>query len=153
MFEAGCAAACVLNSDTPDLPTEYLVRCARELEDGRDRVVIGPADDGGYYLLGVSRPHRRLFGDIEWSSPRVLGQTLERVGELGLEVVMLPSWSDIDDDASLRKFVMSLESGSASGSDRPFTAPYSSAHLRSSLRETDLGRRLDLPAQMRVDAA
>jgi hypothetical protein len=88
----------VSNSDTPDLPTEFLLRCARELAGGRDRMVIGPADDGGYYLLGLTRSHRRLFDDIEWSTPRVLGQTLERAGEVGLEVVILPSWSDIDDD-------------------------------------------------------
>jgi rSAM/selenodomain-associated transferase 1 len=152
MFEAGCTAACVLNSDTPDLPTEYLLRCARELEGGRDRVVVGPADDGGYYLLAVSRPHRRLFGDIEWSTPRVFGQTLERIAELGLESVVLPSWSDIDDDASLRKFAMSLETENAPGAAR-FAAPHSSGRLRAWLRETDLRRRLDLPAQMRVDAA
>ena len=63
MLAAGCSSACVLNADTPDLPTEYLVRIARELAGGRDRVVIGPADDGGYYILGhleaASAPVRR----------------------------------------------------------------------------------------------
>jgi uncharacterized protein len=157
MFEAGCSSACVLNSDTPDLPTDYLLRCAGELEGGRDRVVIGPADDGGYYILGISRPHRRLFADIEWSTPRVLGQTLARAAELGLEVVTLPMWSDIDDAASLGRFVVSMEAGAAArrrrGEARPFAAPHSSAHLRASLRETDLRHRLALPADRRVDAA
>ena len=99
MLAAGCSSACVLNADTPDLPTEYLVSIARELAGGRDRVVIGPADDGGYYILGIARPHRRLFDDIDWSTERVFAQTLARAGELGLEVVTLPMWSDIDDAA------------------------------------------------------
>jgi rSAM/selenodomain-associated transferase 1 len=153
MFESGCSAACVLNSDTPDLPTEYLIRCARALQDGRDRVVIGPADDGGYYLLGISRPHRRLFEDIEWSTPQVLAQTLARAAELELEVVTLPIWSDIDDAASLSRFARRLGLGEADPQARPFPAPHSSAHLRARLLDSDLGRRLGLPARLRADAA
>lgn len=153
MLEAGCASACVLNSDTPDLPTGYLARCAQALDRGRDRVVIGPADDGGYYILGISRPHRRLFDDIEWSTPRVYGQTLERAAKLRLEVVTLPVWSDIDDASSLRRFAMSREGAGSGAEARPFTAPHSSAHLATRLRESDLGRRLALPTRLRPDSA
>jgi rSAM/selenodomain-associated transferase 1 len=153
MLEAGCASACVLNSDTPDLPTEYLVRCAQELEGGRDRVVIGPVDDGGYYILGISRPHRRLFDDVDWSTPRVFAQTLERAAELRLEVVTLPRWSDIDEASSLRRFALGVEGMAQDMTARPFAAPFSSAHLRARLRESDLARRLALPARLRVDAA
>jgi glycosyltransferase A (GT-A) superfamily protein (DUF2064 family) len=143
----------VLNSDTPDLPTDYLVRCAQELAGGRDRIVIGPADDGGYYILGISRPHRRLFDDVEWSTPRVFAQTLERAAELSLEVVTLPSWSDIDDASSLRRFAMSLDAAPSGSQSRQFVAPHSSTHLRERLSESDLGRRLALPTRLRVDAA
>ena len=153
MFEAGCSSACVLNSDTPDLPTEYLIRCAQALEGGRDRAVIGPADDGGYYILGISRRHRRLFDEIEWSTPRVYGQTLARAAELRLEAVTLPMWSDIDDAASLRRFAMSREREAFSNGARAFAAPYSSAHLEARLRDGDLARRLALPTRLRVDAA
>jgi len=153
VLAAGCSAACVLNSDTPDLPTKFLVACARALEDGRDRVVIGPADDGGYYLLGISRAHRRLFEDIDWSTPLVFGQTLVRAAELKLEIVTLPVWSDIDDAASLSRFVIGRENSGSKVAAQPFAAPHSSAHLEASLREGDLGRRLALPARLRVDAA
>jgi rSAM/selenodomain-associated transferase 1 len=153
MFAAGCSSACVLNADTPDLPTAFLAGCAQALEGGRDRMVIGPADDGGYYILGISRPHRRLFDDVEWSTPRVLGQTLARAAELGLEVVTLPGWSDIDDASSLRRFAMSRGGDNLDGPARPFAAPHSSAHLEARLRDSDLGRRLALPARLRVDAA
>jgi rSAM/selenodomain-associated transferase 1 len=153
MLAAGCSCACVLNADTPDLPTAYLVRIARELAGGRDRVVIGPADDGGYYTLGISRPHQRLFAEIDWSTERVFAQTLDRAAELGLEVITLPRWNDIDDAQSLRYFATRVDVAKTSGDVRPFAAPHSSAHLRASLRKTDFARRLALPSSLRVDAA
>jgi uncharacterized protein len=152
MFAAGCASACVLNADTPDLPTDYLVRIARELEGARDRVVIGPADDGGYYILGVSRPHRQLFEGIDWSTERVFGQTLARAVVLGLEIVTLPMWSDIDDAPSLRRFAQALGCARVPGLARPFAAPHSSAHLRRALEESDLAARLGLFISDRVAA-
>jgi hypothetical protein len=150
---AGCSSACVLNADTPDLPTEYLVRTARELAGGRDRVVIGPADDGGYYILGVSRAHRRLFADIEWSTERVFTQTLARAQELHLEVVTLPMWSDIDDAQSLQRFASRADLAKVAGGARPFAAPHSHAHLRKRLRESDLARRLAVGPGIQVNAA
>jgi hypothetical protein len=81
-----------------------------------DRVVLGPATDGGYYLIGIKQPHRRLFQDVEWSTERVLRQTLARADELALPVVLLPSWYDVDDEAALRQLVGELVDG------RPFRA-------------------------------
>ncbi|MBV8428967.1 MAG: glycosyltransferase [Hyphomicrobiales bacterium] len=153
VLAAGCSSACVLNADTPDLPTEYLVRTARELAGGRDRVVIGPADDGGYYILGISKPHRHLFADIDWSTERVFAQTLARAEELALEVVTLPMWSDIDDAQTLRRFASRVELANVTGGARPFAAPHSHAHLRMRLRESDLARRLAIAPGIRVDAA
>jgi uncharacterized protein len=152
MFAAGCASACVLNADTPDLPTDYLLRIARELEGGRDRVVIGPADDGGYYILGVSRPHRRLFENIDWSTERVFGQTLARAAVIGLEVVTLPMWSDIDDALSLRRFAEALDAPDTADDPKPFAATHSRAHLRRALRESDLRARLGLTRATRIAA-
>ena len=153
VLAAGCSSACVLNADTPDLPTEYLVSIARELAGGRDRVVIGPADDGGYYILGIARPHRRLFADIDWSTERVFAQTLARANELHLEVVTLPMWSDIDDAQTLRRFASRSDAVKAAGAARPFAAPHSHAHLRKKLRESDLARLLAPASGIQVDAA
>jgi uncharacterized protein len=153
VFAAGCCSACVLNADTPDLPTEYLVRTARELAGGRDRVVIGPTDDGGYYILGVSKPHRRLFAEIDWSTERVFAQTLARAAEIGLEVVTLPMWSDIDDAQTLRRFASRGDGAKALSGARPFAAPHSHAHLRTSLHESDLALRLAPSSGIRVNAA
>ena len=63
--------------------------------------MFGPSEDGGYYLLGLKRAHRRVFEDIEWSTERTGPQTLERAAEIGLEVVQLPTWYDVDDRATL----------------------------------------------------
>lgn len=101
MLDRGHSAACVVNSDSPTLPTGILIEAARHLALPGDRAVLGPSTDGGYYLLGLKAPHRRLFEDITWSTPEVAAQTRRRAAELGLELICLPSWYDVDDGASL----------------------------------------------------
>jgi hypothetical protein len=116
-FAEGHAAACVLSSDTPNLPTAYLVSAARLLLAGDERrVVLGACDDGGYYLLGMRAPHAGLFAHIEWSTETVAQATRDRVQELGLDLVELPSWYDIDDAASLSQLLRDER-----GYDAPFT--------------------------------
>ena len=76
-FDHGQAAACVLSADTPTLPTATLVTAATLLLTGSERrAVIGACDDGGYYLLGMRRPHAGLFADIAWSTETVAAQIL-----------------------------------------------------------------------------
>ena len=96
----------MLNSDSPTLPTDILRRAAALLlEEGRECCVLGPAEDGGYYLLGMRRPHARLFADIAWSTGTVADDTRLRARELGLHVVELPEWYDVDDRAALRRLL------------------------------------------------
>jgi rSAM/selenodomain-associated transferase 1 len=101
LFDLGYGSACVLNSDSPTLPTSVLVDAAHALQSPGDRIVLGPCTDGGYYLLGMKRRHRRLFTDIAWSTGQVLEQTRARAAELELETVILPTWYDVDDAATL----------------------------------------------------
>jgi rSAM/selenodomain-associated transferase 1 len=108
LLDAGHDAVCLLNSDSPTLPSAYLMAAATALAAPGDRIVLGPSTDGGYYLLGLKRPHRRLFEDIDWSTERVAAQTLARARELGLAVHHLPSWYDVDDAAALRVLVGEL---------------------------------------------
>ena len=106
LFDRGHSAACVLSADTPTLPTAILVTAATLLLTGSEpRAVIGACDDGGYYLLGMRRPHAGLFADIAWSTDTVAAQTRDRAAALGLDLVELPLWYDIDDDASLDRLV------------------------------------------------
>jgi rSAM/selenodomain-associated transferase 1 len=83
-----------LNADGPSLPLEYLEQ-AKRLLDEYD-LVIGPAQDGGYYLIGMKELHPELFRGIAWSSERVCSQTLERAQQLALQAALTPEWYDVD---------------------------------------------------------
>jgi uncharacterized protein len=101
LIAAGYEGACLVNADSPTLPTSLLIDAVTSLRAPGDRVVLGPATDGGYYLIGLKLPHRHLFHDIAWSTERVYRQTAERAASIGLELVTLPAWYDVDDAASL----------------------------------------------------
>ncbi len=133
LLDAGYGAACVLNSDSPTLPTSVLAMTAKLLAQPGDRAVLGPADDGGYYLLGVKQAHMHLFADIDWSTEHVAAQTELRAREIGLELVKLPSWYDVDDAAALYRLIESLEAPPADAATlRPYPAPFTAAYLRRS---------------------
>ncbi len=123
LLSAGFGAAAVLNSDSPNLPTEFLRQTARTLALPGDRAVLGPAEDGGYYLLGMKRAHAHLFADIAWSTAAVADQTRARAREIGLDLVELPVWYDVDDPAALRRLIGDLAAPPRRGPGAPFTAP------------------------------
>ena len=103
MLARGHAAACVLSSDVPTLPTRLLAEAARLLLAPGDRGVFGPCDDGGYYLLGLKRPHTRVFAEIAWSTGAVAETTRRRAAEIGLDLVEVEAWYDVDDAAALSR--------------------------------------------------
>ena len=86
--------------------------------------MLGPSDDGGYYLIGVKKPHRHLFEQIDWSTERVLNQTIQRATEIGLEVKLLPTGYDVDDGASLRRLCKELLGEQADDSVAPSTRKF-----------------------------
>lgn len=91
--------AVIIGSDCPDL-TEDLITLAFNKLDRFD-LVVGPAADGGYYLLGMKKNHHELFIDINWSSESVYSETLKRAEELQLKVFELPILNDIDTEKDL----------------------------------------------------
>lgn len=101
LLAAGFGGVCLVNADSPTLPTAVLAEAARLLARPGDRVVLGPAADGGYYLIGLKRLHARLFRGIAWSTAGVFAQTIAGAAELGLEAAVLREWYDVDDRASL----------------------------------------------------
>ena len=103
LLQRGHDSAVVLNTDSPTLPTAFLVETAEALARPGDRAVLGPSTDGGYYLIGLKAAHRRMFEDIDWSTERVAEQTLERAREIDLEIHLLPAWYDVDDLDDLRR--------------------------------------------------
>jgi uncharacterized protein len=104
----GHDCAVLVNGDSPTLPTILVERAIAELREPGDRVVLGPALDGGYYLIGLKRPHPRLFEDIAWSTPEVLSRTLQRAAEIDLPATLLPAWYDVDDADDFRRLQAEL---------------------------------------------
>jgi len=99
----------LLGTDSPTLPREFVAQAFEELDQAD--VVLGPATDGGYYLLGCRRP-APIFDGIDWSGPRVLAQTIERLSDPSWRVAVLPPWYDVDtlaDWMMLRGHVHALE--------------------------------------------
>ena len=145
LLERGHHHAVLLNSDSPTLPASLLVEAAHVLARPGDRVVLGPASDGGYYLLGLKRRHDRLFRDIAWSTPGVARETLQRAAELRLPVHLLPVWYDVDDAETLRMLASELFGGVAFALDlAPGAARHSRALIRSLIENADLRGRLGL---------
>jgi uncharacterized protein len=116
LFKCGFGSVCLIDSDSPTVPAENFAEAVELLSTIEDRVVLGPSDDGGYYLIGVKKPHRHLFEQIDWSTERVLNQTMQRATEIGIEVKLLPTGYDIDDAASLRRLCDELLRENASAS-------------------------------------
>jgi uncharacterized protein len=156
IFARGHDAAVVLNSDSPTLPTELLVETARTLARPGDRAVLGPSDDGGYYLLGLKTPHPRLFEDISWSTERVAAQTLERAREVGLDMHVLPAWYDVDDPQNLRRLHRELTAMPAPELKPGQQAPYYPTATAALLRNLPLGEPTDgreAPPQISIASA
>lgn len=108
LLRDGAAAAVAVDSDTPTLPTAFLQQAIDRLVTGRTDVVLGPTEDGGYYLIGMRRAHPELFSGIPWSTPRVLSETLIRARAAGLDTACLPPWFDVDTPDDLQRLRASL---------------------------------------------
>jgi rSAM/selenodomain-associated transferase 1 len=91
----------LVNGDSPTLPSHFLVQAIEMLRQPRDRVVLGPTSDGGYYLIGLKCPHETLFRGIDWGTESVFRCTCERADMIGLQTTVLPEWYDVDDDETL----------------------------------------------------
>jgi rSAM/selenodomain-associated transferase 1 len=122
-LDRGWGRVAIMNSDGPTLPATHLTRAFSALQQGAD-VVLGPSDDGGYYLIGVTRPAPRLLREVQMSTPRVLRDTLTLAAEEGLKVELLPSWYDVDGAADLARLAREL------AATPPGVAPHTRAFLR-----------------------
>ncbi len=100
VFEAGASKAVIIGSDCPELSGAILNQ-AFQLLDSAD-FVLGPVPDGGYYLLGMKVPESAVFQGIDWSTDTVLAKTLEKIGQAGKSVALLPMLSDVDTEDDWR---------------------------------------------------
>jgi rSAM/selenodomain-associated transferase 1 len=93
-FAGGADLVVLLGTDSPTLPLEHVQQAFTALEDAD--VVLGPATDGGYYLVGCAKRVPPIFEGVAWSGPRVLAQTVERLADANLRLALLPPWYDVD---------------------------------------------------------
>jgi rSAM/selenodomain-associated transferase 1 len=124
LFRYGFGSVCLIDSDSPTVSAEYFAKAVELLSKNEDRVILGPSDDGGYYLIGVKKPHRQLFDEIDWSTERVLKQTIQRATEIGLDVQLLPTGYDVDDAVSLRRLCNELLAATTSANIAPSTQKF-----------------------------
>lgn len=105
----GFRRAVIMDSDSPTLPAAYLAQAFEALETAD--VVLGPCEDGGYYLIGLTRPQPRLLREVRMSTPRVLADTLALARQAGLRVALLPRWYDVDTAVELERLRADLDQG------------------------------------------
>ena len=126
LFSIGYKKIAIIGADSPDLPTEYIEKSFLLLK-GKTRLVIGPAEDGGYYLIAMSNPSlpiamlsgngnpasllkggevgfaAEIFKDIPWGTGTVFKETIEKAKRAGLKSAVLPQWYDVDEINTLKK--------------------------------------------------
>jgi rSAM/selenodomain-associated transferase 1 len=103
LLAAGHSAVLIVGSDVPTVPVSHLAEAARGLAEDAADLVLGPAEDGGYYLIGLRRPAPALFSDVAWGTAAVFEVTLARARALDLRVHLLPPWHDVDTAADLAR--------------------------------------------------
>lgn len=155
LFACGFASVCLIDADSPTVPAEVYEEAVRDLGRAGERIVLGPAADGGYYLIGLKSAQPELFEGVRWSTDAVYGDTLQRAQRLGVEVVELPLWYDVDNAATLNVLRAELLAGIAPGF--ALTRGYAAPHTRKLLSELDpavnAGKGLAVEAGGAADAA
>src|SRR5688500_11737414 len=116
LLRLGFDSLCLIDSDSPTVPQEAFAEAVDVLAQPGDSIVLGPSDDGGYYLIGLKKLHRQLFEGIDWSTERVLEQTIQRAGEMRLPVHLLAAWYDVDERATLSRLCQEFFGANGSAS-------------------------------------
>ena len=98
----GFSAICIIGTDCPALTAEVVLAAFRQL--AAHDLVLGPASDGGYYLIGLKKEYNELFINIPWSSASTLTATLASAEKLRLQVARLPTLDDIDTEQDWRRW-------------------------------------------------
>jgi rSAM/selenodomain-associated transferase 1 len=102
------ATVAIMGSDIPSVPLASLQTAFAFLKNPGCDAVFGPSSDGGYYFVGAKAVHASLFGDIEWSTEKVLQQTLGQACLHNLHVSLIPAWFDVDTTEDLQQLAKQL---------------------------------------------
>lgn len=107
LFARGVSYALLAASDAPSVPTVPLTEALAD-EATRSEILVGPSEDGGYYVIGMPRVEPRLMRDIPWSTPAVMETTRARCRGLGLTLRELPPWYDVDEPSDVLRLLEEL---------------------------------------------
>jgi hypothetical protein len=118
----------IVGTDSPTLPTFYVTQALAALLSTETDLVLGPADDGGYYLFGARRKAPGLFDSVAWSTPQAFADTRANAARLGLRCRTLPPWYDIDTLEDLRRLRRELDADGALRLRAPSTALWFRRH-------------------------
>jgi rSAM/selenodomain-associated transferase 1 len=107
LFAQGAEKVIMLDSDTPNLPVDHIRDGLLRLDEVD--VVLGPCEDGGYYLIGMRAFNPQIFSGIPWSTALVTELTMKKVRELGLTISVLPGWYDVDTEKDLLRLMRDID--------------------------------------------
>jgi rSAM/selenodomain-associated transferase 1 len=113
ILACGFGAVCLIDSDSPTVPADAFNEAIELLNRPGDRIVLGGSNDGGYYLIGLKKPHREPFTGIHWSTSTVYIETVSAIREARIELAELPIWYDVDDSETLNLLRDELLGGKA----------------------------------------
>lgn len=115
IFKKGYDQALLIGTDIPELSKEIIALAYKTLET--EDVVIGPSGDGGYYLIGFRKPKfsKNIFKGIDWSTKKVLDQTLHAIKKISIQYKLLPELNDIDTKKDFEALVSRVKKGGQIG--------------------------------------
>lgn len=122
----------IMGTDSPTLPVSCIRIACEALEASRADIALGPTEDGGYYLVGLSRPAPGLFQHIDWSTPRAYAQTARNAARLGLRLLRLPRWYDVDTPPDLSRLCRELLTSAEARESAPLTYRWLLDHTQGS---------------------
>ena len=128
-FAEGFGPLLLVGADSPTLPPSFLSSALEGLGGGRADVALGATDDGGYYAVGMNEPVPGLFDSVEWSTPRAYAQTAGNGARLGLRLLELPVWYDVDTPQDLARLRAELEDDEDARRRAPSTCGWLRAHF------------------------
>ena len=127
--ERGFGPLLLVGADSPTLPPAFLTSALEALAAGRAEVAHGGTEDGGYYAVGLRAPAPGLFDSVEWSTPRAYQQTARNAARLGLRLLELPRWYDVDTPADLTRLRAELADDEDARGRAPATYEWLRAHF------------------------
>jgi hypothetical protein len=128
-FGEGLGPLLFIGADSPTLPPDFLDAALEGLAGVRADVALGATEDGGYYAVGMREPAPGLFDSIEWSTPRAYAQTARNAARLGLRLMELPPWYDVDTPEDLARLRAELEDDEDARRRAPSTYNWLRAHF------------------------